>query len=207
MKLGINTYTFMWSIGFKGPNPAYPDKEARPTRPMTAMALLEKARELGVKLVQTGPNLPVEKLPEAEFASFIQAAKDWGIELELGTRGLDYEHLVRMVAIAKRMGATLIRTLPEIGGKYATEGRLIPPVVRQILPVLEGEGVKLGIENGRTPGAELSSGYGQLFGCPGRVERSHLPSRAAYHVCTLQRFHHQTRLAYDGVHLRRYACR
>jgi sugar phosphate isomerase/epimerase len=54
------------------------------------------------------------------------------------------------------MGATLIRTLPEIGGKYATEGRLIPPVVRQILPVLEGEGVKLGIENGRTPGAELS---------------------------------------------------
>ena len=83
---------------------------------MTALGLLQKARDLGVKLVQTGPNLPVYYLPEAELEEFIQTAKDWGIELELGTRGLDYDHLVKMVALAKRMGAKLIRTLPEIGG-------------------------------------------------------------------------------------------
>ena len=155
MKLGIGAYTFMWSIGFKGPNPAYPEKEARPTRPLSAVDILRKARELGIHVVQTGPNLPLDKLPEAELEEFIDSARTWKIELELGTRGLDYDHLITQVALAKRIGARLIRTLPEIGGSYATQGRLIPPAVRPIVPVLEQEGIKLGIENGRTPAREL----------------------------------------------------
>jgi sugar phosphate isomerase/epimerase len=162
MKLGINSYTFMWSIGFQGPNPAYPNKAAWPSSPLSAVGLLEKACELGVKVVQTGPNLRLDNLTEAELENFIQTAKSWGIELELGTRGLDYDHLVRQIDLAKRMGATLIRTLPEIEGKYATEGRLIPPVVRRILPVLEREGIKLGIENGKTPAAELSAALDEI---------------------------------------------
>lgn len=155
MKLGVNSYTFMWSIGFKGPNPSYPDREARPTHPMTAIGLLQKALELGVKLVQTGPNLPLDRLPQGELEEFIQSAQAWGIDLELGTRGLDYDHLSRQIALAKRIGARLIRTLPEIEGKYATDGRLIAPVVSHIVPLLEKEGIKLGIENGRTPASEL----------------------------------------------------
>jgi len=162
MKLGINSYTLMWSIGFQGPNPAFPDKAARPTHPLTPYGLLEKARELGVHLVQTGPNLPLDKLSEADLDTFIGAARDWGIELELGTRGLDYDHLVKQIALAQRIGAKLIRTLPEIGGKYATDARLIPPVVCQILPVLEQAGVKLGIENGRTPAAELRAALDEI---------------------------------------------
>jgi sugar phosphate isomerase/epimerase len=162
MKLGIGSYTFMWSIGFKGPNPAYPDKEARPSNPLTALGLLQKARELGVRLVQTGPNLPLDQLPPVELDEFVQCARDWGIELELGTRGLDYDHLVRQVALAKHIGAGLIRTLPEIGGSYATQGQLIPPVVRQIVPLLEKEGIKLGIENGRTPAGELRAALDEI---------------------------------------------
>lgn len=162
MKLGIGSYAFMWSIGFKGPNPAYPEKEARPTHPLTPLGLLRKAHELGVHLLQTGPNLPLDKLPEAELEEFIQCANTWGIELELGTRGLDYDHLVRQIALAKRIGARLIRTLPEIGGVYATQGQLIPPVVRQVAPLLEREGIKLGIENGRTPATELRAAMDEI---------------------------------------------
>jgi sugar phosphate isomerase/epimerase len=170
MKLGVNTYTYMWSIGFKGPNPAFPDSEARPEKPLTALGLLEKARAFGLHLVQTGPNLPVDKLPEAEFEAFIQQARAWNIELELGTRGLDYDHLVKQVAIAKRMGAKLIRTLPEIEGKYATDARLIPPVVRQIVPVLEREGVRLAIENGKTPAVNLRAALDEIHSpCVGLV--------------------------------------
>jgi len=162
VKLGVNTYTYMWSIGFKGPNPAFPDSEARPDTPLTALGLLEKAHAFGLNLVQTGPNLPVDKLPAAEFETFIQTAREWGIKLELGTRGLDYDHLVKQVAVAKRMGAKLIRTLPEIAGKYATDARLIPPVVRQIVPVLEREGVRLAIENGKTPAADLRAALDEV---------------------------------------------
>ncbi len=162
MKLGINSYTFMWAIGFKGPNPDDPDHEARPERPLTAMDLLEKACQYGLHLVQTGPNLPFDQLPEAEQDAFIQKAKDWKIELELGTRGLDYDHLVKQVALAKRMGAKLIRTLPEIEGKYLADARLIPRAIRQVLPVLEREQVKLALENGRMPGAELRAALDEI---------------------------------------------
>ena len=127
MKLGINTYTFMWSIGFQGVNQAYPEKAARPQVPLTPLGLLEKARSLGVKLVQTGPNLQLDRLPEVDLNGFIRTAYDWGIQLELGTRGLGKEHLVRQATLARRMGATLIRTLPELNGEYVSDVHLILP--------------------------------------------------------------------------------
>ena len=162
MKLGINSYTFMWSIGFKGPNPAYPDAEARPEHPLTPLGLLQKARELGVVLVQTGPNLRLESYPQSYIDEFIQTAKSMGIALELGTRGLDYDHLVAQIGLVKRMGADLIRTLPEVSGVYDTDASLIPGAVRQILPVLEQEGVRLAIENGRTPATLLSAALDEI---------------------------------------------
>jgi sugar phosphate isomerase/epimerase len=155
MKLGINTYTFMWSIGFQDVNPKYPGKTDRPQFPLSALGLLEKARSLGVKLVQTGPNLPIDHLDETELAQFIKYAKDWGIQLELGTRGLDSEFLIKQVTLAKRLGATLIRTIPEIHGVYTSDERLILPAVRAILPILEREGMLLAIENGRIPAVNL----------------------------------------------------
>jgi sugar phosphate isomerase/epimerase len=157
MKLGINSYTFMWSVGVQGANPEYPDRSARPRLPLSAVGLLEKARSLGVRLVQTGPNLPVEELPEAEIETFIQTAKAWGIELELGTRGLEADHMQRQIALAMRMGAQLIRTLPEFGGEYTSDIRLIAPAVRKILPILEGENIRLALENISTSAAELSA--------------------------------------------------
>jgi sugar phosphate isomerase/epimerase len=60
------------------------------------------------------------------------------------------------------MDASLIRTLPEINGQYAAEAKLIPPVVRKILPVLEREGMKLAIENGKTPAANLRAALDEL---------------------------------------------
>ena len=145
MKLGINTYTYMWSIGFKG---------AAPKQPLTALGLLEKARELGVRVVQVGPNLPLDKLPAAELDAFVRQAGDWGIELELGTRGIEPEHVRLQVELARRIGATLLRTIPEVGGQ-APPTADIPSLMRQSLPLLESAGVRLGLENGKIPAAEL----------------------------------------------------
>jgi 3-oxoisoapionate decarboxylase len=162
LKLGINSYTFMWSIGFRGPNPAFPDHEARPEYPLTALGLLEKARQYGLHLVQTGPNLAFDQLTEEEKAVFLRRAQEWEITLELGTRGLDEDHLLKQVALAKQMGARLIRTLPEIGGQYAAEARLILPALCKILPVLEREQIQLALENGRTPAVELRAALDEI---------------------------------------------
>ena len=162
MKLGINSYTYMWNIGFKGPNPAFPDAEARPAHPLTALGLLQKARDLGVRLVQTGPNLPLDRLSAAELEEFIQCAGAWDITLELGTRGLDFDHLVRQAALAKRIGARLIRSLPEIGGQYISDARQIPALVQPLLPLLEAEGISLALENGRVPAADLRAALDEI---------------------------------------------
>jgi sugar phosphate isomerase/epimerase len=145
MKLGIGTYCYMWSIGFKG---------AEPARPMTAIDLLGKARELGVRVVQMGPNLPLDKLPDTEIDRFARQARAWEIEVELCTRGLETDYLKRRVALAQRVGAKLLRTIPELGGQNV-DAQVIPEYMRAILPTLEDAGVRLGFENGKIPAVDL----------------------------------------------------
>ncbi|MHB0879129.1 MAG: sugar phosphate isomerase/epimerase family protein [Anaerolineae bacterium] len=145
MRLGIGTYSYMWAIGFEG---------ARPERPLSAIGLLEKARQLGVHLVQVGPNLPLGALSDTDLDAFVQRAQEWGIELELGTRGIETAHLTEQVRLARRIGATLLRTIPEVGGD-SPEPADIPGYLRAIRPLLEGEGVRLGLENGKLPAEQL----------------------------------------------------
>lgn len=152
MKLGIGTYTYMWSIGFEG---------ARPARPLTALGLLERARALGVRAVQVGPNLPLDGLPQAELDGFVGRARDWGIELELGTRGLEPEHVARQAALSRRIGSTLLRTLPELDGQSPSSTALRDAVL-QALPALEREGVRLGLENGGIPAADLRAALDEI---------------------------------------------
>ena len=103
MKLGISSYTYAWAIGFPG---------AVPARPVTAMQLLEKAQELGVSMVQFGPNMPLDQLPEKDLREVMKRANDWKIDIELCTRGLETKHLRRQIEFAKRMGAILLKTTP-----------------------------------------------------------------------------------------------
>lgn len=155
MKLGINTYTLMWSIGFRGPNPDFPNHAARPPQPLTLFDLLETTRRLDLRLLQTGPNLLVESLSAAEQERWIAQARDWGIELELGTRGLDYDHIVEQVALAQRMDAKLIRTIPELNGRYLLEAEALAAALEPLVPLLADHRLRLGIENGRMPAAPM----------------------------------------------------
>jgi sugar phosphate isomerase/epimerase len=156
MKLGIGTYCYMWAIGFK-----FGDKAATPEYPMDAFDLLRRGRELGVHLIQYGPNLPLASLSEVEMDRFLAQAKAWDIELELGTRGLDTDHLIHQIALARRIGSKIIRTIPEIGGQPAPV-EAIPAYGRAILPLLEMEGVRLGLENGKIPALELKAALDEV---------------------------------------------
>ncbi|MBK8047882.1 MAG: sugar phosphate isomerase/epimerase [Anaerolineales bacterium] len=150
MKLGIGTYCYMWAIGFK-----FGERAAVPAHPMTAFGLLARAHELGIHLVQYGPNLPLPQPETPEMAELLAKGRTWNIEFELATRGLETDHLKQQVALSKMMGSKLVRTLPEIDGKPIA-AREIPQYLKAILPTLEKEGVKLGLENGKIPARELA---------------------------------------------------
>ena len=148
MKLGINSYTYMWSIGFKG---------SAPRNPLTAMDLLEKARQLGLSLVQTGPNLPMNGTTIQEF---IAEAHHKGIELEIGTRGLDLQDLIHWVDICQQANVKLLRTVPEINGQTPSTEELVFSL-NKIKPYLESNNIYLGLENGKIPCRELRSAITQ----------------------------------------------
>ena len=80
MKLGISSYTYPWAIGLS---------DAKPSQPLQPLQLLEKARELGVGIVQFGPNMPLDQLPETELRDIVKRANSWKIDLEMGMVGID----------------------------------------------------------------------------------------------------------------------
>lgn len=152
MKLGIGTYTYMWSIGFQG---------AESEAPMRAMDLLKRAGELGVKVVQFGPNLPLPDLPAAELDEVLAACREMNLELEIGTRGVETPHLRRLIDFSVRVGASLLRTVPEVDGRVPSSGELTE-LLEAIEPELRKASVRLAIENSRMPASALSTALRSL---------------------------------------------
>lgn len=153
MKLGIGTYTYMWSIGFAG---------AQPVAPMDALGLLSKAHDLGLHVVQFGPNLPLDELTEAQLQEVLDYARHAQVDLELGTRGLETQHLRRQIELAERLKCGLIRTVPELpSGDTPCAAGLLESLAR-IIPELESHRIRLALENGNVPTQELVRTLGAL---------------------------------------------
>jgi sugar phosphate isomerase/epimerase len=153
MKLGISSYTYPWAIGL--PN-------AIPNRPLKPLQLLEKAQELGVGIVQFGPNVPLDKLPKDELREVVKHAEAWKIDLEMGTVGIDPARLRHQIQFAKRIGAILLKTTPE-----RADGRILmrPEMLNSLRAVvgdLTQEKIGLAIDNSRVPAPELNELLGSL---------------------------------------------
>lgn len=154
MKLGIGTYTYMWSIGFLG---------MQPEKPMDWFDLLSKASELGVHVVQYGPNLPLDVLSDEQLTRLVQQARSCCIEIEVGTRGLETEHLRSQIRLAERVGARLLRTVPELAGNTPSVNQ-IHTSLAAIAPDLDRAGIRLALENGKIPAEDLAGVLEALAG-------------------------------------------
>jgi sugar phosphate isomerase/epimerase len=137
MKLGIGSYTFPWAVGVPG---------HLPDEPLSAIGLLERAREFGVRVVQFADNLPLDRLADAELEAVIARAAEWQLAIEVGTRGVAVGHLRRQLALAKRVGSTLLRTIPEAPGKDLPFDEILSNL-QMVVPDLAAAKVRLALEN------------------------------------------------------------
>lgn len=153
MKLGISSYTFPWAIGL--PNTV-------PDHPLKPMQLLEKAQELGVGLVQFGPNMPLDGLPERELREVVKQADSWKIDLEIATEGIDPESLKNQIRFAKRIGAILLKTTPERPAGRIPPQTELSSCLRAIVNDLAEEKIGLAIDNSRIPAPELNEVLGAV---------------------------------------------
>lgn len=158
MRLGISTWSLPWSIGVRG----YP----QPTRPLDAVSLLEKAAEAGVGVVQIADNLPLHVLPHSELDRVGKMAHSRGLELEIGTRGVDPDHLRRYIAIAHRLQARVLRTVLAGSMCGEEEMRVTEAGIRQVLADLDQRHVALALENNEAFSAAEFAGLVQRIENP-----------------------------------------
>jgi len=144
VRLGLSSFTYTWAVGVPG---------SEPHQRLTAEDLLERAARLGVPVVQIADNLPLHHLDVHRLA---RRAHTLGVDLEVGTRGVDRDNLLRYLEIATAVGSRLVRTVVD-----TVDQRPGPQEVVDRLGSLRTEftaaGVTLGVENhDRFTAAELA---------------------------------------------------
>ena len=138
IKFGISSWTYPWSVGVaNGP---------QPLSRLTVMDLLHKANELDVKLLQIADNIPLEKLSQTELAEFRTAAIEQSISIEVGTKGINVDHLLKFLDIAKFLNSPILRTLPGSINEKADLAE-VEMIMKKILPAFEKAGVVIVLEN------------------------------------------------------------
>ena len=144
MRLGLSSFTYTWAVGVPG---------SEPPRRLSAGDLVERAAGLGVPVVQFADNLPLHDLDVPELA---RRAGTLGVDLEVGTRGIDRDNLLGYLEIATAVGSPLVRIVVDTADHHPG-----PQEVVDRLGGLRSEftaaGVTLALENhDRFTAAELA---------------------------------------------------
>lgn len=137
MRIGIGSYSVPWHIGIG---------EWTPQQPLQHEGLLALAHELRVEVVQYCDNLPLDTLDEARLDRLHAQAQEWGIALEIGTRGLEQELLQRCVQLAVRFSSPFVRVVVDTPNYHPSPEQLVDDL-RRLKPVFTDAGVKIAIEN------------------------------------------------------------
>ena len=108
--------------------------------------LLDRAAALKVSVVQIADNLPIHKLDSAELRDVRDQAFSSGIKIEIGTRGVEPEHLLQYLNLALQLNAVLVRTLTHTAESQPSLEQA-EQWIGKVLPEFESHGVTLGLEN------------------------------------------------------------
>jgi len=148
MRLGLSSYTYNWAVGV----PNFP----QPKQPLTAEALLQKAADQGVHLVQIADNLPLHALSSAQLDALASRANELSVVVEVGAVGIASDHLERYLRLAVRFRSPLVRVVIDTPDSQPTLDEIVE-LLHQSLPAFTAAGVWLAIENhDRLPAASLA---------------------------------------------------
>ncbi len=86
MRLGLSSYAYRYAVSALS---------APPRRPLAAVDLLRRAATLGLDMVQFCDNVPLDALSAQELDRVVKASHELGLAVEVGTRGLERERLLR----------------------------------------------------------------------------------------------------------------
>ncbi|NKX56341.1 sugar phosphate isomerase/epimerase family protein [Arthrobacter mobilis] len=131
--IGLSTYAFFWQLSDRVP------------APLTLHQVLERTAGLGVQLFQICDYAPLEAMGGRELQAVRDTADSLGFSLELGTKGIRREHLLRFLDTAGILGSPLVRTMFKVPGHSPTVDEAAQ-ILAGVLPAFEAAGVKIAVE-------------------------------------------------------------
>lgn len=131
--IGLGTYAFFWQHSDRVPEP------------LSLIGAFEATAELGVDLFQICDYSPLESMDDAALADAAAAARDLGLTIELGTKGVERDRLARTLDLAGVFDARLVRSMLFSAESRPTTARA-EEWLRAALPAYEASGVDLALE-------------------------------------------------------------
>jgi sugar phosphate isomerase/epimerase len=131
--IGLSTYCFFW----RG--------SERVERPLRLVDMVEQTAEAGLHLFQICDSPVLAGLAPAELRDLRSAADTAGVTLEVGTRGLQPDHLLHHLRIAEVLGARLVRSMWTSGDDRPDRAEAARRL-RELLPDFAARGVTLALE-------------------------------------------------------------
>jgi sugar phosphate isomerase/epimerase len=128
---------------------------------MDSLALLRKAHDLGLHLVQICDNLSYYGMSRAELESIDQYASGLGIAISLGTRGVAPAHLMKVLDYAQPLHADTLRTVID-----NADPDQVADGLKSIVPALAEAKVTLVLENTEILDAREIAAIIQAVGSP-----------------------------------------
>lgn len=131
--IGFGTYTFFWE-----------GSELAPER-LSVIGMIERTADAGVELFQICDDARIEAMSDDELRQIAEVARELGVTLELGTKGIAVAHLERFLHIATVLGAKLLRSMVTSGDDRPSHADAVDRL-RAVLPAFEAAGVTIALE-------------------------------------------------------------
>ncbi|MET0934068.1 MAG: TIM barrel protein [Mycetocola sp.] len=131
--IGLGTYAFFWQHSSRVPEP------------LSLIGAFERTRELDVDLFQICDYAPLLTMSASDLDDAAAEARNLGLRIELGTKGIDPTHLTDFLRLAELFDAELVRSMV-----YSPDFRPsldeASDILDGILPSFETAGVTLALE-------------------------------------------------------------
>lgn len=95
--IGLGTYAYFWQHSDRSPEP------------LSLIGAFEDTKAQGVDLFQICDYAPLETMSDTALRDAASAARDLGLTIELGTKGIVPEHLARFLSLTEIFEARLVR--------------------------------------------------------------------------------------------------
>lgn len=129
MRLGLSSYSYRYAV-------------SDAVSPMDASMMVRRTSALGLDFLQICDNVPLDSLGTSELQNLRAEARDLGLAIEVGARGLDSAYLRRYIDVAAYLGSRSLRLV--LGVKDATRAQAL---LRPVVQWLEEADLMLAVEN------------------------------------------------------------